>query len=84
MKIALFNFPLIKANSIIEIINERMNQAGIDELRDKTLKQLDYLKDKIDNAELDTEYAREQAIDLLTDFLESLGEHGIAAAYSDL
>jgi hypothetical protein len=65
-------------------MNERMNQAAVDELRVKTLEQFGDLNNKISNAELDTEYAREQAVDLLTDFLESLGEHDIVAAYNDL
>ena len=61
-----------------------MNQADIDKLRDKTLKQLSDLRDKIDNSDLDTEYARKHAVDLLTDFLESLGEHEIVEAYENL
>lgn len=56
-----------------------MNKAEIDELRTETIEQLH----KLQNVE-DMEAARKHAVDLLTDFLEILGENEMVEAYENL
>lgn len=56
-----------------------MNKAEIDELRKETMEQLYKLQDVADK-----EAAREHAINLLTDFLEILGENEMVEAYENL
>jgi hypothetical protein len=59
-----------------------MDEAEIDEIRKKTIKQLLELAD-IDVID-DVDNTRKHAVGLLTDFLEILGENEMVEAFEDI